>query len=144
MIGIACDHGGYELKQKLIEELKEYDFKDYGTYSTESVDYPLYAFKLGEAVSNKEVEKGIVICTTGIGISIACNKVKGIRCAKVANVDEAKMSRLHNDANVVALNSKVENPIEIVRTFLTTEFLNEERHIRRINQIKEYEERNDN
>jgi ribose 5-phosphate isomerase B len=144
MIGIACDHGGYELKQKIIEELKEYEFKDYGTYSTESVDYPLYAFKLGEAVANKEVEKGIVICTTGIGISIACNKVKGIRCAKVANVDEAKMSRLHNDANVVALNSKVENPIEIVRTFLTTEFLNEERHIRRINQIKEYEERNDN
>ena len=144
MIGIASDHGGYELKEKIKSELKEFDFKDYGTNSTESVDYPLYAFKLGEAVANKEVEKGIVICTTGIGISIACNKVKGIRCAKVADVDEAKMSRLHNDANVVALNSKVENPIEIVKTFLTTDFLNEERHIRRINQIKEYERLNDN
>ncbi len=144
MIGIASDHGGYELKQKIMENLKEFDFKDYGTYSTESVDYPLYAFKLGEAVANNEVKKGIVICTTGIGISIACNKVKGVRCAKVSNVEESKMSRLHNDANVVALNSKVENPIEIVRTFLTTDFLNEERHIRRINQIKEYEEKNDN
>ena len=144
MIGIASDHGGYELKQKIMENLKEFDFKDYGTYSTESVDYPLYAFKLGEAVANSEVKKGIVICTTGIGISIACNKVKGVRCAKVSNVEESKMSRLHNDANVVALNSKVENPIEIVRTFLTTDFLNEERHIRRINQIKEYEEKNDN
>ncbi len=141
MIGIASDHGGYELKEKIKEELKEFDFKDYGTYSTDSVDYPLYAFKLGEAVATNEVKQGIVICTTGIGISIACNKVKGVRCAKVANIDEAKMSRLHNDANVVALNSKVDNPIEIVRTFLTTEFLNEERHIRRINEIKEYEDK---
>jgi ribose 5-phosphate isomerase B len=143
MIGIASDHGGYELKKRIIEELKEFNFKDFGTTSAESVDYPLYAFKLGEAVVNKEVEKGIVICTTGIGISIACNKVKGVRCAKVADIKEAEMCRLHNDANVLALNSQVENPIEIVRTFLTTEFLNEERHIRRINQIKKYEETNE-
>ena len=141
MIGIASDHGGYLLKEKIKEELKEFNFKDFGTNSTDSVDYPLYAFKLGEAVANNDVKLGIVICTTGIGISIACNKVKGVRCAKVANIDEAKMSRLHNDANVIALNSKVDSPIEIVRTFLTTEFLNEERHIRRINEIKEYEEK---
>lgn len=141
MIGIASDHGGYLLKEKIKEELKEFSFKDFGTNSTDSVDYPLYAFKLGEAVANNEVKLGIVICTTGIGISIACNKVKGVRCAKVANIDEAKMSRLHNDANVIALNSKVDHPIEIVRMFLTTEFLNEERHIRRINEIKEYEDK---
>ena len=141
MIGIASDHGGYLLKEKIKEELKEFNFKDYGTYSTESADYPIYAFKLGEAVASGEVKLGIVICTTGIGISIACNKVKGVRCAKVADVHEASMSRLHNNANVVALNSKVENPIEIVRTFLTTDFLNEERHIRRINQIKQYEDK---
>ena len=143
MIGIASDHGGYELKQKIIEALKEYDIKDYGTNNTDSVDYPLYAFKLGEALAKGEVKFGIAICTTGIGISIACNKVKGVRCAKVANVEEAKMSRLHNDANIVALNSKVDNPIEIVKTFLTTDFLNEERHIRRIEEIKKYEETNE-
>ena len=143
MIGIASDHGGYLLKEKIKEELKEFDFKDFGTNSTESADYPIFAFKLGEAVARGEVKLGIVICTTGIGISIACNKVKGVRCAKVADIHEAEMSRLHNNANVVALNSQVENPIEIVRKFLTTDFLNEERHIRRINQIKEYEETNE-
>ena len=140
MIGIASDHGGYELKEKLKKELSEFEFVDYGTNSAESCDYPIFAFKLGEAVAKGEVKYGIVICTTGIGISIACNKVNGVRCAKVADVYEAEMSRLHNNANVVALNSKVENPIEIVRTFLTTDCLNEERHIRRINQIKHYEE----
>lgn len=143
MIGITSDHGGYELKQRIIEELKEFDIKDFGTNSTESVDYPLYAFKLGEAVAKGEIKFGIAICTTGIGISIACNKVKGVRCAKVADIKEAEMSRLHNNANIIALNSKVENPIEIVRTFLTTDFLNEERHIRRIHEIEKYEETNE-
>ena len=143
MIGIASDHGGFELKQKLIKELKEFDIKDYGTDSILSVDYPLFAFKLGEAVAKKEVNFGIAICTTGIGISIACNKVKGVRCAKVSDIKEAEMSRLHNDANIIALNSKIENPIEVVKTFLTTDFSNEERHIRRINEIKKYEETNE-
>lgn len=143
MIGIASDHGGYLLKEKIKEELKEFNFKDFGTDSIESADYPIFAFKLGEAVASGDVKRGIVICTTGIGISIACNKVKGVRCAKVSDKYEASMSRLHNDANVVALNSKVDNPIEIIRTFLTTDFLNEERHIRRINQIKKYEETNE-
>ena len=143
MIGIASDHGGYELKEKIIEELKEFDLKDYGTYNTESVDYPIYAFKLSEAVAKGEVKFGIAICTTGIGISIACNKVKGIRCAKVSDIKEAELCRLHNDANMLALNSKVENPIEIVRTFLKTDFLNEERHVRRIREIEKYEETNE-
>ena len=84
-IGIVSDHRGYELKQDIINELKEYEIIDYGTYSNESVDYPDYAFKLGQKINEKEVEKGIAICGSGIGISIACNKVKNIRCAKVSN-----------------------------------------------------------
>ena len=144
MIGIASDHGGYKLKEYLKENLKKLNYQviDYGTLIDESVDYPIYAFKLGEAISEKGINKGILICTTGIGISIAANKVKGVRCAKVDNVHEAEMSRLHNDANVIALRGDNENALEIVKTFLETDFLNEERHIRRINQIKEYE--NDN
>ena len=144
MIGIASDHGGYKLKEYLKEELKKLNYQvvDYGTNIEESVDYPIYAFKLGEAINEKGINKGILICTTGIGISIAANKVKGVRCAKVENVHEAEMSRLHNDANVIALRGDNENALEIVKAFLETDFLNEERHIRRINQIKEYE--NDN
>ena len=143
MIGIASDHGGFKLKEKLLSELKEYDIKDYGTFSEESVDYPEYAFKIGEAVKNKEIEKGILICTTGIGVSIAANKVKGIRCAKADNIEEAKMTRLHNDANVIALNSQNENATSIVRTFLDTPFSNEERHIKRIKMITDYEDNNE-
>ena len=144
MIGIGSDHGGFKLKEKLLNELKEYDIKDYGTFSEDSVDYPIYAFKVAEAVKNKEIEKGILICTTGIGISIAANKVKGIRCAKVDNLNEAKMTRLHNDANIIALNGSNENAIELVKTFLETPFSNEEKHIRRIKMISDYEENNDN
>ncbi len=144
MIGIASDHGGYKLKEYLKQELEKLNYQvvDYGTNIEESVDYPIYAFKLGEAIKEKGINKGILICTTGIGISIAANKVKGVRCAKVENVHEAEMSRLHNDANVIALRGDNENALEIVKKFLETDFLNEERHIRRINQIKEYE--NDN
>lgn len=144
MIGIGSDHGGFKLKEKLLNELKEYDIKDYGTFSEDSVDYPEFAFKVAEAVKNKEIEKGILICTTGIGISIAANKVKGIRCAKVDNLNEAKMTRLHNDANIIALNGSNENAIELVKTFLETPFSNEEKHIRRIKMISDYEENNDN
>lgn len=144
MIGIASDHGGYKLKEYLKKELEKINYQiiDYGTNIEESVDYPLYAFKLGEAIKEKGIDKGILICTTGIGISIAANKVKGVRCAKVETVHEAEMSRLHNDANVIALRGDNENALEIVKKFLETDFLNEERHIRRINQIKDYE--NDN
>ena len=115
MIGIGSDHGGFKLKEKILNELKEYNIKDYGTFNESSVDYPLFAFKVAEAIKNKEIEKGILICTTGIGISIAANKVKGIRCAKVDNLNEAKMTRLHNDANIIALNGSNDLGVEPVQ-----------------------------
>lgn len=143
-IGIVSDHRGYELKQDIINELKEYEIIDYGTYSNESVDYPDYAFKLGQKINEKEVEKGIAICGSGIGISIACNKVKNIRCAKVSNKEEAYYTRNDNDANVVAFSAKTEKEtaFEFVRTFMSTPFSNEERHQRRIDKITAYEENN--
>lgn len=145
MIGIASDHGGFKLKGEINEYLKElgYNVIDYGTVTQESVDYPEYAFKVGEAIRNKGINFGIIICTTGIGMSIACNKVVGVRCAKVDNVKEAEMTRLHNDSNVLALSANNPTAKEIVKIFLETKFSNEERHIRRINMIKDYEEKNE-
>ena len=142
MIFLGADHRGYELKKELVKELTNYELIDYGTYSTESVDYPDYAFLLGYKVVKKEVDYGIAICGSGIGISIACNKVNGIRCAKVNTVLDAKMTRLDNDANVIALSAKTNknDAIELINTFLETNFSNEERHINRINKIKNYEE----
>mgnify|MGYP004573080495 FL=1 len=141
-VGIVSDHRGYELKKELVKELTNYELIDYGTYSTESVDYPDYAFLLGDKVVKKEVDYGIAICGSGIGISIACNKVNGIRCAKVNTVLDAKMTRLDNDANVIALSAKTNknDAIELINTFLETKFSNEKRHINRINKIKNYEE----
>ena len=139
MIGIASDHGGYELKEKLKKELTNYEVKDYGTDSLASVDYPIYAFKVGEAIKNKEIEKGILICTSGIGMSIAANKVKTVRCAKVDTIEEAKMTRLHNDANIIAISGDNKDYLEIINTFLNTKFSNEERHVRRIKEITDYE-----
>lgn len=140
-IFIASDHAGYELKEEVKKHLhKYYDIEDLGTTSKDSVDYPEYAIKLGERVA-KEQAMGILLCGTGIGMSIACNKVKGIRCAKVDNIEEAKLTRLHNDANVIALSSHIskEDIKKYVDVFLTTPFSNEERHQRRINKIEEYE-----
>ena len=141
-IGIASDHRGYKLKEFLKENLKEYEIVDFGTNSEESADYPVYGIALSEKVSTKDVEKGIAICGSGIGISIACNKVKGIRCAKVSNKEEAKYTRNDNDSNIVAFSAEVpqEEALEIVKTFLETPFSNDERHIRRINKITKYEE----
>ena len=142
-IAIASDHRGFELKVKILNELGEkYDITDLGTYSTESTDYSKYGFKLGEAVANKEFDRGILICGSGIGISIAANKVKGIRCAKVSNKDEAYYTRNDNDANVVAFGEKMplEEALEIVETFINTPFSNVDRHIKRINDISLYEE----
>lgn len=143
MIGIASDHAGFELKEKLKKDLKDYQIIDYGTMVDTSVDYPDYAFKIGESIANKGIKLGILICKTGIGMSIACNKVRGVRCAKVDNVEEAKLTRLHNNSNVIAISALNKNALEIVKTFLDTEFSNEERHIRRINKITEYEEKHE-
>ena len=145
-IGIASDHRGYKLKEELKKELlkRNYEIIDYGTNSEESTDYPDYAFKLGENVRNKNVDFGVAICGSGIGISIACNKVKGIRCAKVVNSAEAKVTRLDNDANIVAFGEKtsLKDALNIVETFISTPFSNLEKHIRRINKITKYEEEN--
>ena len=107
-------------------------------------DYPDYAFLLGKEVANQNVDYGVAICGSGIGMSIACNKVKGIRCAKVSNVEEARMTRNDNDANIVTFGEKLEleEALEIIKNFITTPFSREERYRRRINKIKEYEEQN--
>lgn len=143
-IGFASDHRGYKLKKELINELKKenYEIIDYGTDSEESTDYPDYAFKLGENVVNKNVDFGVAICGSGIGISIACNKVKGIRCAKVSNKEEAEVTRIDNDSNIVAFGEKTSfaEALAIVKAFINTESSDLEKHKRRINKIKEYEE----
>lgn len=142
MIALGSDHGGYALKVKVMEHLKErgLEYHDYGCYSTESCDYPLFGRAAAEAVADGTCERGIVICTTGIGISISANKVKGIRAALCTDLNQAKMTRLHNDANVLALGASTvdeELAMKIVDTFLDTEFSGEERHIRRIRLIEE-------
>ena len=143
-IGIVSDHRGYKLKQEIIKELKEYEIIDYGTYSEESTDYPDYAFLLGKNVVEKNVDFGVAICGSGIGISIACNKVKGIRCAKVTTKEEAEVTRLDNNSNIVAFGEQtpLEEAFQIVINFISTPFSQEEKHHRRVNKITEYEENN--
>lgn len=142
-IGIGSDHGGYELKEDIKKFLEEenVDYIDYGTNSTESVDYPDYGRRVGEAVMAEEVDRGIVICGTGIGISMAANKVDGIRCALCGDVYSARMSMEHNNANVIALGGRVHGKglaREIVGTWIKSEFLGG-RHARRVNKINEIE-----
>lgn len=142
-IGIATDHGGFQVKEELKRYLEEtYEIVDFGTNNEESVDYPKYAFLIGEAIQKQEIDFGIVICKTGIGMSIACNKVKGVRCAKVDNKEEASLTRLHNNSNVIALSAKksIEELKEIIHIFLTTNFSLEERHIRRNALVDHYGE----
>jgi sugar-phosphate isomerases, RpiB/LacA/LacB family len=143
-IGIASDHRGYKLKEQL-KHMLDYEFIDYGTYSEESCDYPDFAFKLGEAVRDNKVDFGVAICGSGIGISIACNKVKGIRCAKVDNEEDAIYTREDNDANIVAFTSEktIEEAELIVNNFINTNFSNLEKHQRRIDKIKDYEDLNE-
>lgn len=142
-IGIATDHRGVDVKQKLINYLESegYNVVDYGTNSEDAVDYPDYAFKVGEAVANKEIDFGVLICNTGIGMSIAANKVKKVRCARVLDEYDAKMTRIDNDANVIALSSRVdtEKLKSILKVFLETPHNSEERHDRRISKINNYE-----
>ena len=135
-IAIGCDHGGYLLKQDILIWLEEndYDFEDFGCYNTESVDYPVYAEKVARAVASGECEKGIVICTTGIGVSMAANKVKGIRCALCGDSYSAEMTRRHNNANVLALGAGLTGTdlaLRMVEVFLNTEFEGG-RHARRV------------
>ncbi|MBZ2174933.1 ribose 5-phosphate isomerase B [Schnuerera sp. xch1] len=142
-IGIGSDHGGYELKEYIKEYLYEegIDYVDFGTNSLDSVDYPDYGEKLSRAVVSGEVDRGIAICGTGIGISIACNKVKGIRCALCENIYSARMSVEHNNANILALGGRVigkDLAIEIVSTWLDSKFQGG-RHERRVNKISSIE-----
>ena len=139
-IAIACDHGALTLKDKLVSYLsdKGFEVKDFGTYTPDSCDYPEFAGAAAKAVAAGECEKGIVLCTTGIGVSIAANKIKGIRCALLHDVWSAQMTRLHNDTNVMALGAGVvgENlALEIVDIWVGTEFSGDERHQRRINKL---------
>ncbi|MDD3212941.1 MAG: ribose 5-phosphate isomerase B [Eubacteriales bacterium] len=139
MIAIGCDHAGIDLKPHVIAVLEEMGlpYKDFGTFSHESVDYPVYGEKAALAVASGECELGIVMCGTGIGIGIAANKVRGIRCVICSDCYSAKMSREHNDCNMLAIGARVlgsESAKMIVRTWLTTEF-NGDRHARRVGQI---------
>ena len=142
-IVLASDHGGFELKEAIKEHLinKGYDLYDMGVYDTKSVDYPDYGKKAALMVANKEVEKGIIVCGTGIGISIAANKIKGIRCALCTNEYMARMSRMHNNANMLALGGRVTGvgvAIEMVDVWLSTEFEGG-RHENRVNKIMDIE-----
>ena len=141
MIAIASDHGGFALKQEIIAHLtaKGISFKDFGGFSEEAVDYPDYAKAVTNVVLSGEYTQGILICGTGIGISIAANRVPGIRCALCHDVFSAEATRLHNDANVLALGGRVIGPshaLKVVDTFLSTPFSNDERHKNRIAKIE--------
>lgn len=142
MIAIGCDHGGYDLKHEIMKYLDEQNvsYVDVGPFSKDTTDYPIYAKLVCEEITKGNCDKGIVICGTGIGISITANKVKGIRCALCGDCFSAQATREHNDANVLALGARVTGPglaIKIVDTFINTPFSNDERHIRRIAQIED-------
>ena len=145
-IAVCCDHGGLVLKQAVVKYLNEkgYEVVNFGTDTFDSCDYPDFALKAAEAVASGECEKGVFVCTTGIGISIAANKVRGVRCAPCSEPLSAKMTRLHNNANVLAMGGGmigVNMGLEIVRTFLETPFSEEGKHIRRIDKIGEIEKK---
>ncbi len=140
-VSLGSDHGGYALKKAVIEHLQEQGIEcvDFGCYGLESCDYPEFARAAAEAVAKGECDKGIVICTTGIGVSITANKVKGVRCALCTDVTCAKLTRLHNDSNVLAIGAGVIGQnvaFDVVDTFLSTEFSGEARHSRRIAAIE--------
>ena len=145
MIALGCDHGGYDLMQSVKKHLEERGiaYKDFGTYSKDSCDYPDFGRLAAESVAEGTCEKGIVICTTGIGISIVANKVKGVRCALCSETTTARLTREHNDANVLALGGGMTGELlanEIVDVFLDTPFSNLEKHSRRIAKIKMVED----
>lgn len=142
MIALGCDQAGYELKQVIMKHLEDQglEYKDYGSYSSEPVDYPIYGKKVAQAIVDGECDRGILICGTGIGISIAANKVKGIRAAVCSDCFSAEATRLHNDANILAFGARVVGPglaEKIVDVFLDTEFSGVERHKRRVDMIED-------
>ena len=144
MIAIGCDHGGFALKNEIIKHLNDhgYEVKDFGCYSEASVDYPDYAYPVAEAVANGSAEKGILICGTGIGMSIAANKVKGIRCALCCDTFSAHATREHNNSNILALGARVIGTglaLDIVDIWLSTDFTGG-RHVARIDKITKIEE----
>ena len=141
MIAIGCDHGGYALKQEVMKHLAErgLEYKDFGTYAEDSCDYPVYGKAVAHAVADGDCDRGILICGTGIGISITANKVPGIRAALCGDCFSAEATRLHNDANILAMGARVVGAglaLKIVDTFLDTPFSGDERHVRRINMIE--------
>ena len=144
MIGIGSDHGGYALKQEIMEHLhsRGIEFKDYGTYSADSCDYPQYGAAVGRAVASGDCQRGILICSTGIGISICANKIRGVRAALCGDCFSAEMTRRHNDANILALGARVVGPglaLKIVDAFLDTSF-DGGRHERRVRQMMNLED----
>lgn len=140
-IGIASDHRGYRAKEYLKNNLSDYDIVDFGTDSEVSVDFPIYAKRLGEAISKSEIDLGIAICGTGIGMSICLNKMKGIYCAKVSTPSEAALSKAHNAANVIAISEEMDKDLmlEVINTFIKTPFSNINKYVRRNDMIKEIE-----
>ena len=147
MIALGCDHGGFALKQEIMKHLDDRGlaYKDYGTYTEESCDYPIYGEAVGRAVASGACELGIIICGTGIGISMAANKVKGVRAALCGDCFSAEMTRKYNDANVLALGARVVGPglaLKIVDTFLDNEFEGG-RHARRVALLNEIESGNE-
>lgn len=141
-IAIGADHGAFDRKALVIKHLEEagHEVKDFGTYSPASCDYPEIGRSVAKAVASGEYDRGIVMCTTGIGISIVANKVPGIRCALLSDMTSARLTREHNDANMMSLGAGIIGPnltMDIVDTFLNTEFSGEEKHVRRISKIEE-------
>ena len=144
-IAIGCDHGALELKNVMVAHLQKqgHEVTDFGTYTKDSCDYPEFAAAAAKAVASGECDKGIVLCTTGIGVSITANKIKGIRCALLSDLLSARLTREHNDTNMMALGAYIVGhplALEIVDTWLTTPFSNGERHVRRINKLMALED----
>ena len=140
MIALACDHGAFDLKHVIMKHLDEKGlaYKDFGCYDKTSCDYPDFAGPAAKAVASGECDRGIVVCTTGIGVSITANKVRGIRCALLSDVMSARLTREHNDTNMMAIGAGVTGEmlaLEIVDTWLNTEFSHAERHQRRIDKV---------
>ena len=145
-IAIGCDHAALKLKNDVVEKLRKegYEVEDFGIYEQKSVDYPDYALPVAEAVASGRADKGILICGTGIGMSIAANKVKGIRCALCSDTFSAHATREHNDANILAFGERVVGEglaMDIVDTFLKTPFSGDDRHVKRIAKISAIEDK---